>query len=240
MMGTAMAATDMAPCTCKTTTTRSSSFSCACSCAFVLPFTLEHDVYCRRSGWVRGVFTPSLHSSFFRSSSRRGGLVGFGGGGFLSYCCLVLSALITCLAPCTLANALASSREGSGREDHDATSNMESWVRRQRHRRPHAHGKINGQHVYSHGGRATHRRCNARTDEILRTAKWRDVDLTEIIRLSEGLNDAIYANRDEHTESHSGHLTIEPKVYTAFANLGNECVTTICEIGFNAGHSALR
>lgn len=86
----------------------------------------------------------------------------------------------------------------------------------------------------------THRRCNARTDEILRTAKWRDVDLTEIIRLSEGLDDAIYANRDEHMESHSGHLTIEPKVYTAFANLGNECVTTICEIGFNAGHSALR
>jgi len=82
--------------------------------------------------------------------------------------------------------------------------------------------------------------CNSKLEQILRTASWVNESLGGYNYLEEQLNSAIARTSLKIIEGHSAQLKIEPKVYAAIAKMGNGCIQTICEIGFNAGHSALR
>ena len=82
--------------------------------------------------------------------------------------------------------------------------------------------------------------CNSELERILRTASWVNESLSGYHVLEEQLNGALASTSFQILEGHSAELQIEPKVYAAIAKMGNGCIQTICEIGFNAGHSALR
>lgn len=90
--------------------------------------------------------------------------------------------------------------------------------------------------------------CAKRVNHILQTASWQDVDLKEIRLLERDLEAHLRKHarprftfsRQKAFEGHSAQLEIEPKIYTAVTTIGGDCVKTVCEIGFNAGHSALR
>jgi hypothetical protein len=82
--------------------------------------------------------------------------------------------------------------------------------------------------------------CNSELERILRTASWVNESLSGYHFLEEQLNSALARTSFQILEGHSAQLQIEPKVYAAIAKMGNGCIQTICEIGFNAGHSALR
>lgn len=82
--------------------------------------------------------------------------------------------------------------------------------------------------------------CSKRAHRILRSGSWRDVDLNPIRTLEADLESHLKGKNAVGMEGHSAQLEIEPKLYTAMTTIGKDCVRTVCEIGFNAGHSALR
>jgi len=74
----------------------------------------------------------------------------------------------------------------------------------------------------------------AELTEIIEKASWQDVNLTQYKALSDALEAS--ARAIGWLEGHSGQLIKERKMYTKVAQMSH--VKTICEIGFNAGHSA--
>lgn len=82
--------------------------------------------------------------------------------------------------------------------------------------------------------------CAERVNTILQTASWQNVDLKEIRQLEKNLDAHLHERNALQMEGHSAQLEIEPRLYTALTSIGSDCVKTVCEIGFNAGHSALR
>jgi hypothetical protein len=82
--------------------------------------------------------------------------------------------------------------------------------------------------------------CAGRANTILRSASWQKIDLKGIRQLEKNLEAHLHDRSALKMEGHSAQLQIEPRLYTAFAAIGSDCVKTVCEIGFNAGHSALR
>lgn len=76
-------------------------------------------------------------------------------------------------------------------------------------------------------------RARADLDAVL-SGGWADVDLAPVDALATAL--LRHYNVSRLPEGHSGQLVIERKVYYALASMPS--VRTICEIGFNGGHSA--
>jgi precorrin-6B methylase 2 len=82
--------------------------------------------------------------------------------------------------------------------------------------------------------------CQIEMERILLTDSWKNVnlgDLQEVIKL---LDVAAPMSLDgDMSEGHSGQteMMTERMIYYSLASLS--CVKTICEVGFNAGHSAL-
>ena len=71
--------------------------------------------------------------------------------------------------------------------------------------------------------------------ETVLSGSWRAVDLAPLDALSSALTTHLNTG-EEILEGHSAQLTIERKVYYALASMPS--IRTICEIGFNGGHSA--
>ena len=80
-----------------------------------------------------------------------------------------------------------------------------------------------------------HDNCSNGLQEILRNATWNRPLPPALQHLLRGLDKAV---RNKAHIGNAGQLVIEPRVYLAIASMGPDCVRTICEIGFNAGHSA--
>jgi hypothetical protein len=82
-----------------------------------------------------------------------------------------------------------------------------------------------------------HRMPYPRSDlaKVLESGSWTAVDLKPYDELGAALQSAAKAI-EYWTEGHSGEITLERKLYAAIAGLPG--IRTICEIGFNAGHSA--
>lgn len=79
--------------------------------------------------------------------------------------------------------------------------------------------------------------CEKEYDYIMKHGLWQNKSLPSYDFHKIKLNKAI--GRSDR-EGHSGHgVVIEPKVYSTIAGMNPKCIKTICEIGFNAGHSAL-
>lgn len=96
--------------------------------------------------------------------------------------------------------------------------------------------------IFLHQTRVDSRSCKHETEIIIDKATWKDVNLTDLDIKSKELNKIISQNVKEPGEIEGGSgdfsMIIERKLYYKFASL-TKCVKTICEIGFNGGHSAL-
>jgi hypothetical protein len=86
-------------------------------------------------------------------------------------------------------------------------------------------------YTFSRGSYHQHLKVQNNLKSIIGGA-WKSIDLRPFNDLNEGLN----AHVTEVTEGHSAQLVLERQVYVYVAKL--PFVKTICEIGFNGGHSA--
>jgi hypothetical protein len=85
----------------------------------------------------------------------------------------------------------------------------------------------------AHGGPATASAARADLQAVL-AGTWSAVDLGPLDAMSAALTS--HLNSSNGLEGHSAQLVIERKIYYALAAMPS--VRTICEIGFNGGHSA--
>ena len=76
---------------------------------------------------------------------------------------------------------------------------------------------------------------SAELEAVLHTGAWRDVDLRPFDKVGNELTKSAQ-KIDPEVEGHSAQLILERQMYIRLARLPQ--VKTICEIGFNAGHSA--
>jgi len=77
--------------------------------------------------------------------------------------------------------------------------------------------------------------CEAQLAAVLDGA-WAEEDLSELNRLHSDLDAFLEKAGLAVTEGHSGEIEPQRKLYQALAKI--PCVKHVCELGFNAGHSA--